>query len=173
MVIAIQTSQTFCLSCYLDWYWQGLSSLFCQDLESAWWDCFKRRSLFCHWYEVFCLFNPPKCLDDIFLTPIPVWIFRYKKWNPSGTLEIFQTSNNTLTYWKDGDSGRTRTPNLLIRSQLLYPVELRTSCAPVDLNQKVNRLIQFIESGDSWQLFNQLTFPYWWFRDTPFQSAGL
>ena len=24
-----------------------------------------------------------------------------------------------------GDSGRTRTPNLLIRSQLLYPVELR------------------------------------------------
>ena len=25
----------------------------------------------------------------------------------------------------DGDSGRTRTPNLLIRSQLLYPVELR------------------------------------------------
>ena len=23
-----------------------------------------------------------------------------------------------------GDSGRTRTPNLLIRSQLLYPVEL-------------------------------------------------
>ena len=26
---------------------------------------------------------------------------------------------------KDGDPGRTRTPNLLIRSQLLYPVELR------------------------------------------------
>ena len=25
----------------------------------------------------------------------------------------------------NGDSGRTRTPNLLIRSQLLYPVELR------------------------------------------------
>ena len=35
----------------------------------------------------------------------------------------------------NGDSGRTRTPNLLIRSQLLYPVELRnrfdnaTGCA--------------------------------------------
>jgi hypothetical protein len=27
---------------------------------------------------------------------------------------------------KNGDSGRTRTPNLLIRSQLLYPVELRS-----------------------------------------------
>jgi hypothetical protein len=27
-----------------------------------------------------------------------------------------------------GDSGRTRTPNLLIRSQLLYPVELRNRC---------------------------------------------
>ena len=27
--------------------------------------------------------------------------------------------------WQHGDSGRTRTPNLLIRSQLLYPVELR------------------------------------------------
>ena len=26
---------------------------------------------------------------------------------------------------QNGDSGRTRTPNLLIRSQLLYPVELR------------------------------------------------
>ena len=26
---------------------------------------------------------------------------------------------------KNGDSGRTRTPNLLIRSELLYPVELR------------------------------------------------
>ena len=36
---------------------------------------------------------------------------------------------------QNGDSGRTRTPNLLIRSQLLYPVELRnhfdnaTGCA--------------------------------------------
>ena len=28
-----------------------------------------------------------------------------------------------------GDSGRTRTPNLLIRSQLLYPVELPTLSA--------------------------------------------
>ena len=28
-----------------------------------------------------------------------------------------------------GDSGRTRTPNLLIRSQLLYPVELRNLSA--------------------------------------------
>jgi hypothetical protein len=38
-------------------------------------------------------------------------------------------------YRQNGDSGRTRTPNLLIRSQLLYPVELRnhfgdaTGCA--------------------------------------------
>ena len=29
----------------------------------------------------------------------------------------------------NGDSGRTRTPNLLIRSQLLYPVELRNRMA--------------------------------------------
>ena len=28
-------------------------------------------------------------------------------------------------FLKNGDPGRTRTPNLLIRSQLLYPVELR------------------------------------------------
>ena len=33
--------------------------------------------------------------------------------------EYLQPSDNI------GDSGRTRTPNLLIRSQLLYPVELR------------------------------------------------
>ena len=32
---------------------------------------------------------------------------------------------------KIGDSGRTRTPNLLIRSQLLYPVELRNRCRAV------------------------------------------
>ena len=32
---------------------------------------------------------------------------------------------------KLGDSGRTRTPNLLIRSQLLYPVELRNRCRAV------------------------------------------
>ena len=31
----------------------------------------------------------------------------------------------TVTFWNNGDSGKTRTPNLLIRSQLLYPVELR------------------------------------------------
>ena len=30
---------------------------------------------------------------------------------------------------QNGDSGRTRTPNLLIRSQLLYPVELRFAIA--------------------------------------------
>ena len=33
-------------------------------------------------------------------------------------------STNSITE-AFGDSGRTRTPNLLIRSQLLYPVELR------------------------------------------------
>ena len=27
-----------------------------------------------------------------------------------------------------GDPGRTRTPNILIRSQVLYPVELRDRC---------------------------------------------
>ena len=35
---------------------------------------------------------------------------------------------NVMGYWhirKNGDPSRTRTPNLLIRSQLLYPVELR------------------------------------------------
>ena len=39
---------------------------------------------------------------------------------PSGSLPCFLVSHSEI-----GDPGRTRTLNLLIRSQLLYPVELR------------------------------------------------
>ena len=38
----------------------------------------------------------------------------------------------------DGDSGRTRTPNLLIKWRLLYPVELRSLCAPAISDEKAN-----------------------------------
>ncbi len=31
---------------------------------------------------------------------------------------------------QNGDPGRTRTPNILIRSQVLYPVELRDHLCP-------------------------------------------
>ena len=37
----------------------------------------------------------------------------------------FMREYKHYTARQHGDSGRTRTPNLLIRSQLLYPVELR------------------------------------------------
>ena len=124
MAIASQTSQTFCLSCYLDWYWQRLSSLFCQDLESAWWDCFKRRSLFCLWYGAFYLFDHSKCWNNIFLAGF----FSDIMLQPRRSSRFTPDTKKVINHWKNGDSGRTRTPNLLIRSQLLYPVELRNRC---------------------------------------------
>ena len=56
--------------------------------------------------------------------------FHIKKWNPNETPQIKESCRIPATLDNIGDSGRTRTPNLLIRSQLLYPVELRNhNCA--------------------------------------------
>ena len=64
--------------------------------------------------------------------------------------------------WRDGAPGRTRTPNLLIRSQALYPIELRAHSAGrvrrrgkllnAGLRRK-NQLLRFcIELGRCWEI---------------------
>jgi hypothetical protein len=46
-------------------------------------------------------------------------------------LELWRTGSKIgLLNWPFGALGGTRTPNLLIRSQMLYPIELQ---APVDV----------------------------------------
>ena len=61
---------------------------------------------------------------------------RVVRWSKSTLFQQPHANDNTrhrqfareygrYTARQHGDSGRTRTPNLLIRSQLLYPVELR------------------------------------------------
>ena len=39
--------------------------------------------------------------------------------------------------WKDGDPGGTRTPNPLVRSQMLYPVELRGRFSTLPLTDAI------------------------------------
>ena len=42
-----------------------------------------------------------------------------------------------------GDPGRTRTPNILIRSQVLYPVELRDRGSVITVRKTVRKPLTF------------------------------
>lgn len=44
---------------------------------------------------------------------------------------------------KNGDPGRTRTPNNLIRSQVLYPVELRDRGRLIAVRKTVRKPLRF------------------------------
>jgi hypothetical protein len=62
---------------------------------------------------------------------------------------------------KSGAPGGTRTPDLLVRSQTLYPTELRAHCTPFSINSLPQFLIRFqprmsLYSGDFNTLFRKV-----------------